>query len=111
MMDLPRAPAGLIPDFRELVVQTVPMAAAHKSANRPPPDKWGKVYAVVEKLALGDPQWFGTIDDLLVIGCRFRAVPNVLRRRFPTVRITGLFIARRVSEAINLSALFGDPDV
>ena len=113
MMDMLRAlraPAGLVPDVRELIVQTVPMAAAHESANRPPPEEWEKVYAVDEKLAVGDPQWFGIIDDLLVTGCRFRAISNVLRRRFPTARITGLFIARRVPEAIDLSALFGDPD-
>ena len=114
MMDMLRAlraPAGLVPDVRELIVQTGPMAAAHESANRPPPEEWEKVYAVDEKLAVGDPQWFGIIDDLLVTGCRFRAISNVLRRRFPTARITGLFIARRVPEAIDLSVLFGDPDV
>ncbi len=113
MMDMLRAlraPAGLVPDVRELVVQTMPMPAAHESANRPPPEEWEKVYAVDEALAVGNPQWFGIIDDLLVTGCRFRAISNVLRRRFPTARITGLFIARRVPEAIDLSALFGDPD-
>jgi hypothetical protein len=110
MMDMLRAlraPAGITPDVRELVVQTTPMPAAHGSANRPPPAEWEKVYAIDEALARPAPTWIGIIDDLLVTGCRFRAMSNILRRRFPEARITGLFIARRVPEAIDLSELFG----
>lgn len=113
MMDMLRAlraPAGMAPDIRELVLQTMPMPAAHESANRPPPSEWEKVYAINEALAVNAPQWIGIIDDLLVTGCRFRAMSNVLKRRFPSARITGLFIARRVPEAIDFSALFGSPD-
>ena len=99
-----------VPDVRELVVQTMPMPAAHESANRPPPVEWEKVYAVDEALTINAPQWIGIVDDLLVTGCRFRAMSNVLRRRFPSARITGLFIARRVPEAIDLASLFGGPD-
>lgn len=113
MMDMLRAlraPAGITPDVRELVVQTKPMPAAHDSANRPPPAEWEKVYAIDEALAQRVPTWIGIIDDLLVTGCRFRAMSNILKRRFPEVRITGLFIARRVPEAIDLSELFGPLD-
>jgi hypothetical protein len=101
-----QAPAGITPDVRELVVQTKPMPAAHESANRPPPSEWEKVYAINEALAKRVPTWIGIIDDLLVTGCRFRAMSNILRKRFPEARITGLFIARRVPEAIDLSELF-----
>ncbi|MBF0247219.1 MAG: hypothetical protein HQL36_03980 [Alphaproteobacteria bacterium] len=113
MMDMLRAlraPAGMTPDVRELVVQTQPMPAAHDSANRPPPTEWEKVYAIDETLAQKVPTWIGIIDDLLVTGCRFRAMSNILRKRFPEARITGLFIARRVPEAIDLSELFGPID-
>lgn len=109
MMDMLRAlkaPAGLTPDVRELVVQTKPMTAAHGSANRPPPAEWEKVYTIDEALAQRVPTWIGIIDDLLVTGCRFRALSNVLRRRFPEARITGLFIARRVPEAFDLSEFY-----
>jgi predicted amidophosphoribosyltransferase len=102
-----RAPAGVKLDFRELVRQTQPMLAAHESANRPPPAEWEKVYAIDEALSQEMPSWIGIIDDLLVTGCRFRAMSNVLKRRFPAARITGLFIARRVPEAVDLSELFG----
>lgn len=102
-----RAPAGVIPDVRELIQQTHPMAAAHESANRPPPGEWENVYAIDETLVQNEPTWIGIVDDLLVTGCRFRAMSNVLKRRFPAARITGLFIARRVPDAVDLSELFG----
>lgn len=99
IMDMLRAlsaPAGIIPDVRELVVQTKAMPAAHDSASRPPPIEWEKVYEINEGLARKVPTWIGIVDDLLVTGCRFRAMSNVLRKRFPEARIIGLFIARRV---------------
>jgi hypothetical protein len=102
-----KAPAGITPDVRELVRQTCQMAAAHESNDRPPPDEWEKVYVIDEALAQKTPTWIGIIDDLLVTGCRFRAMSNVLKRRFPTARITGLFLARRVPEAADFSEFFG----
>lgn len=101
-----RAPVGVSPDVRELVQQTQPMTAAHESASRPPPDEWERVYAIDDALAQREPTWIGIIDDLLVTGCRFRAMSNVLKRRFPAVRITGLFLARRVPEATDFSEFF-----
>lgn len=109
MMDMLRglkAPAGTTVDLRELVVQTLPMPAAHESASRPPPEEWEKVYAIDEKLSGPDPTWIAIMDDLLVTGCRFRAMSNILKRRFPSARITGLFIARRIPDAIDLSEFF-----
>jgi len=113
MMDMLRglrAPSGSITDCRELVVQTQPMPAAHASSSRPPPEAWEEVYAIQEQLAEPNPTWIAIMDDLLVTGCRFRAMSNVLRRRFPSARITGLFIARRVPEAIDFSAFFDQID-
>lgn len=105
-----RAPAGITPDIRELVIQTKSMPAAHESSNRPPPLEWEKVYSIDDSLSYPEPTWIGIMDDLLVTGCRFRAMSNILRTRFPAARITGLFIARRVPEAIDLSELFDDID-
>ena len=111
MMDMLKAlhaPSGMKPDVRELVIQNRPMPAAHDSTKRPPPIEWEKVYAIDETLANREPTWIGIIDDLLVTGCRFRAMSNVLKRRFPAVRITGLFIARRVPESVDISEIFGE---
>lgn len=113
MMDMLRglkAPSGGTVDLREMVVQTEPMSAAHESASRPPPEEWEKVYAIDERLSGPDPAWIAIMDDLLVTGCRFRAMSNIMKRRFPSARITGLFIARRIPEAIDLSAFFGELD-
>lgn len=114
MMDMLRALSalpGITPDVRELVIQTRPMPAAHDSMNRPPPAEWEKVYAIDEALAQSAPTWIGIVDDVLVTGCRFRAMSTVLKKRFPDARITGLFIARRVPEAVDLSEIFGDLDL
>jgi hypothetical protein len=63
-----------------------------------------------EGLTAQQPKWIGIVDDLLVTGCRFRAMSNVLRRRFPDARIIGLFIARRVPDAIDFSDFFDQID-
>lgn len=113
MMDMLRAlkpPAGLSADVRELVTQTEPIGAAHESSSRPPPETWESVYEIDEALTGQSPRWIGIVDDLLVTGCRFRAMSNVLNRRFPEARITGLFIARRVPEAIDFSDFFDQID-
>jgi hypothetical protein len=113
MMDMLRglkAPSGGTVDLREMVVQTEPMSAAHESASRPPPEEWEKVYAIDKGLSGPDPAWIAIMDDLLVTGCRFRAMSNILKHRFPSARITGLFIARRIPEAIDLSEFFGRQD-
>ena len=104
MLRAMRAPAGIAPDIRELVVQTKAMPAAHGNENRLPPKDWEAAYSIDETTAVPTPTWIGIIDDVLVTGCRFRAMSNVLKARFPQTRITGLFIARRVPEALDLSA-------
>ena len=113
MMDMLRAlrpPKGFSADVRELVTQTEPIGAAHESSSRPPPSAWESVYAIDEGLTAQQPKWIGIVDDLLVTGCRFRAMSNVLRQRFPDARITGLFIARRVPDAIDFSDFFDQID-
>lgn len=113
MMDMLRAlkpPAGISADVREIVTQTEPIGAAHESSSRPPPEAWESVYEIDETLTGQSPSWIGIVDDLLVTGCRFRAMSNVLSRRFPKARITGLFIARRVPEAIDFSDFFDQID-
>jgi hypothetical protein len=106
LMEMLRAlkpPQGIKPDVRELIGQTKTMPASHESENRLPPSEWEKAYYVEDRLAAPQPAWIGIIDDLLVTGCRFRAISNVLKTRFPQARITGLFIARRVPEATDWS--------
>ncbi len=106
MLRLMQGPNGVAVDVRELIFQTQPMIAAHESTSRPRPEEWEKVYAVDESLTTRRPNWIGVVDDLLVTGCRFRAMSSVLRKRFPDARITGLFLARRVPDAIDFAEFF-----
>jgi hypothetical protein len=48
------------------------------------------------------PRVFGLFDDVLTTGAHYRAAAAVLQRAFPEVRIIGLFIARRVPEAVDI---------
>lgn len=99
--------AGSFMDIREMIRQTRSMIASHESTIRLPPSEWEKVYVIEEALSQPEPSWIGIIDDLLVTGCRFRAMSNILKQRFPAARITGLFIARRVPDAIDVSEMQG----
>jgi predicted amidophosphoribosyltransferase len=40
-------------------------------------------------------------DDVLTTGAHFRAASAALQQSFPGVKIIGLFIARRVPEAVD----------
>jgi hypothetical protein len=42
------------------------------------------------------------VDDLITTGELFVAVRNMLGREFPSTKIVGLFIARRVREAVDI---------
>lgn len=105
-----RAPAGIAPDIRELILQSQPMRAAHDNNDRPRPDELEKIYQINQVLSQPNPTWIAVIDDVLTTGSHFRAMSNVLRRRFPEARITGLFIARRVPEAIDCKEIFNPTD-
>lgn len=49
-----------------------------------------------EALANPEPEGILLLDDVLTTGCSIVAASLVLRRRFPTAEIFGIFIARRV---------------
>lgn len=89
------------PDIRELIVQRANMAAAHEQQQRPRPEDIQTNYALDGRLQNPAPQTIGLFDDVLTTGAHYRAASNLLRQAYPGVRIVGLFIARRVPEAID----------
>lgn len=89
------------PDIRELIVQRANMAAAHEQQQRPRPEDIQANYALDGRLQNPAPQTIGLFDDVLTTGAHYRAASNLLRQAYPGVRIVGLFIARRVPEAID----------
>jgi hypothetical protein len=84
-------------DVRELVVQQQSLEAAHETTGqRPSVADLLAVYAIDEGKAAPAPQAIGIFDDVLTVGTHFVATKTILARRFPTVSIVGIFIARRV---------------
>ncbi|NOD95414.1 hypothetical protein GS636_21660 [Ruegeria sp. HKCCD4884] len=85
-------------DVRNLVTQTVSTEAAHEAGNKPRPsvDELVDIYQIDENLCDPSPTDIGVFDDVLTAGTHFKAMKAVLNRRFPGVRVTGFFIARRV---------------
>ncbi len=109
MMDMLRAlqaPSGIKPDIHELIIQTQTMRASHESEARLKPAELEAVYEIDEALIQPYPTWIGVIDDVLTTGAHFRAMSIVLKKKFPAARITGLFIARCVPEAIDWKEMF-----
>lgn len=86
-------------DVRCLVRQTESLDADHLAADgqRKSIQDLIDVYEFDENLAAAKPvRNIGIIDDVLTNGTHFRATKAVLSSRFPGVKITGIFIARRV---------------
>jgi hypothetical protein len=89
---------GLPLDIRELVLQRENMLAAHERDDRPSPDEIAENYYINDERREPAPRSFGIFDDLLTTGSHFKAMQTTLRRQFPDIPITGIFVARRVPE-------------
>ena len=85
-------------DVRNLVTQIRSTSAAHEAGNnrRPTVKELIRLYQIDESLCDPVPTDIGIFDDVLTAGTHFQAMNTVLSQRFPGVRITGFFIARRV---------------
>lgn len=90
-------------DIRELIMQTESSEAVHAQAVRPRPEEIVARYQIDSGLQLPSPQAIAICDDVLTTGAHYRAAHTVLRQLFPAVRMIGLFIARRVPEAVDFS--------
>ena len=78
------------------------MDAAHDQQVRPRPDEIEANYGIDERLRNPMPQVIGLFDDVLTTGAHYRAASNVLKRAIHSVRVIGLFIARRVPESTDI---------
>lgn len=87
-------PQGISKDVRKLVLQNKNSKPAHESINRPNPDEKLENYTIDESLTEPEPEVICVVDDVLTTGCSFRAMSNLLKSRFPKVKIIGLFMAR-----------------
>ncbi len=86
-------------DVREIVQQAETIRAAHESeGNRPSVAELVRNYRIDEACCdIPRPvRSIAIVDDVLTAGTHYRAMHQVLSRRFPAVPVIGLFVARRV---------------
>ena len=94
-------------DVRELIVQTRSTEPSHRRSIRLQVSEITAIYRIDETLAAPAPGVVAVVDDLLTSGAHFRAANVVLTRRFPDIDVVGLFLARRVPEAVAPEAVAG----
>jgi predicted amidophosphoribosyltransferase len=104
---LQRMRRGLEADIRELVVQNQDLESFH-GGSRLRPAELAEYYDLNFDLCEdGEPTEIAIFDDLLTTGSHFKAMEIALRRAWPDVAISGIFIARRyiVNEDIEIAGL------
>ena len=89
-------------DIREIVVQPASGDAVHDQDVRPSPAELQARYALDPALLQPPKPIIAVVDDVLTTGAHFIAVRNKIRGVFPAIKIVGLFIARRVPEAVDV---------
>jgi hypothetical protein len=90
-------------DIRELIIQVQSSEAAHDQTVRPRPEEIAARYILAHDDKAPAPHTIAICDDVLTTGAHYRAAHTVLQRAFPNTRMFGLFIARRVPEAVDFS--------
>ena len=95
-------------DVRELIIQRNTTEPAHSlvDGNRPRPEDILALYDIDQNLVKPHPRLIALFDDVLTTGAHFKAAKSVLIRAFPGIDIVGLFIARRVPEAVDIEDVF-----
>jgi hypothetical protein len=88
-------------DIRELVVMKRSVQQSHLAQERVSLPELIESMSVDEGGAQPAPHSIGIFDDVLTTGRHFKAVQTILRRRFPDVPIVGVFVVRRVPDAIS----------
>ena len=78
--------------------------AVHDQLKRPQPEDIARLYTIDRRHSQPEPTGIALCDDVLTTGAHYRAALTVMRQAFPGVRIIGLFIARRVPEAMDFEA-------
>ena len=87
-------------DVRELIVQTRSVEPTHLRSGRRWASDIEETYRIDEALEGPSDGVVAVVDDLLRSGAHLRAAQRMLSRRFPDIDVVGLFLARRVPEAV-----------
>jgi hypothetical protein len=86
-----------IADIREIVVQLANTQSRQKGIL--PADR-AKNWKLDAKLFKPNPKHFVVFDDLLTGASHYAAMKIVLSRKFPTVPVSGIFLARRLRRSV-----------
>ncbi len=92
---------GQAADLRELIVQPVSTAAVHDREDCPTPAELEVGYVIDQGLLQAKPQLIAVVDDMVTTGAHFVVIRNMPRREFPGIKIVGIFITKRVCEAVD----------
>lgn len=87
-------------DIRELVSQAQSTTAAHDTDIRPTLAELVALYQIERSELSGVREALLICDDVLTTGCHFRAMEHVLSVALPGRPCYGVFLARRVPEAM-----------
>ncbi len=82
-------------DVRPLIVQTVNREKAKAGARLLPPQHI-RNWEIDENFCTPEPTHILILDDVIVAGAQFKAAQKMLEVRFPSAKVRGIFIARRV---------------
>lgn len=83
-------------DVREIILQKENTESYHHSDKRRNPYQIQENYIVDESECNDVNQIMIVFDDMITTGAHYKAVKNLLQKRFPSKRIKGLFVSRRV---------------
>ena len=89
-------------DVREIIVQKHSTEPVHSSEVRPRPEDIESNYELDAAATQPEPSVIVIFDDMLTTGAHFLAAKKVLSARFPSAKIIGLFIARRIPNTSDL---------
>lgn len=92
-------------DIRELIRQRQSTPESHTSEERPTPQDLMDNYFIDNSVADPTPEKIALFDDVITTGAHFKAAQAVIQKRFPGVRIGGIFIARRVPRTDDIEDL------
>ncbi len=85
-------------DIRELILQRESTQSDHGASFRQPPGHLIENYYIDQEIVNPEPKEIALFDDLLTTGKHFKAAQHVLMKQYPTVKIRGIFVARRILE-------------
>ena len=92
--------------MRELVVQRETLPASHENEERTEIPELIANYYIDGTIAENPRSNIIIFDDLLTTGRHFKAMQAVLSHQYPTVRIYGLFVARRAPNTDDVESIF-----